>query len=545
MASLALFDFELQSFNAAYDIVTVSIVKGNTINDSGFWLLIKDKQGEAVLCQTITPSMQPTLRQTDRVFAWVWLDEETSCPTYGWQAHFQDVASFDLFKQEFTQCMYDSLHGGNSFAKMKTDEQKYAQDAYVEDVDMMDVEEEEDDEEEDGEEDVASESCIRQDRGKDEKQDREDEDDDDAYGKAQLQEDRHAKNSSLIVGLQHDRSFVVRGNKIGVFKHSDQDGLKFSAAINNIRTLDDKTFSPRKLMLHQQDSSLLMTNGQDDKKIFRMDLETGQVVEEWKVDDCVPVEELIPDQKYAQRTQTQTIIGLNHNSIFKIDPRLAGNKRVDSQSKQYVTKNKFSCGATTGKGELVVGSSKGELRLFNKLNVRAKTLLPGLGDPIIGVDTTENGKWIVGTCKNYLLLIDTEIKGESGSLGFQKSMSEASKPVPKRLQLKPEHVAWMRFPVSFTPARFNTGEGTEEKTIITSTGPYVITWNFRRVKQGRLYDYQIKKYTDTVVADNFKYNEDRSIIVALPTNVEMISKSHLSTPTKLLKSRSDIVNSPY
>lgn len=98
--------------------------------------------------------------------------------------------------------------------------------------------------------------------------------------------------------------------------------------------------------------------------------------------------------------------------------------------------------------------------------------------------------------------------------------------------------------LSFTPARFNTGPG-EEKSIVTSSGPYVITWNLRRVKMGKLEDYQIKKYSDNVVADNFKYGADRSIIVALPGNVEMVSKNNLQTPTKMLKSRSNIVNSPY
>lgn len=81
----------------------------------------------------------------------------------------------------------------------------------------------------------------------------------------------------------------------------------------------------------------------------------------------------------------------------------------------------------------------------------------------------------------------------------------------------------MGVPISFTPARFNSGQGELEKSIITSTGPYVITWNFRKVKGGRLHEYSIKKYTEDVVADNFKYGADRSIIVALPSNVEMVS----------------------
>jgi len=33
------------------------------------------------------------------------------------------------------------------------------------------------------------------------------------------------KNSALAVGYKSDRSFVVRGDKIGVFKHTQDDGL--------------------------------------------------------------------------------------------------------------------------------------------------------------------------------------------------------------------------------------------------------------------------------------------------------------------------------
>lgn len=44
--------------------------------------------------------------------------------------------------------------------------------------------------------------------------------------------------------------------------------------------------------------------------------------------------------------------------------------------------------------------------------------------------------------------------------------------------------------------------------------------NFRRVKQGRMDDYKISSYNDTVVADNFKLGTNGSgIVVALPNDV--------------------------
>lgn len=134
---------------------------------------------------------------------------------------------------------------------------------------------------------------------------------------------------------------------------------------------------------------------------------------------------------------------------------MAGNKLVDSQFKQYTTKNDFSAAATTESGKIAVASNKGDIRLFDQIGKNAKTALPALGDPIIGVDVSADGRWLVATCKTYLLLIDTLI-GDGrykGSLGFDRSFPADSKPIPRRLQLRPEHVAYMRDPVSFTPAQ--------------------------------------------------------------------------------------------
>jgi hypothetical protein len=94
-------------------------------------------------------------------------------------------------------------------------------------------------------------------------------------------------------------------------------------------------------------------------------------------------------------------------------------------------------------------------QMYQTTHTHLQTALPALGDPIIGVDVSADGRWLVATCKTYLLLIDTLI-GDGrykGSLGFDRSFPADSKPMPKRLQLKPEHLAYMTDPVSFTPAR--------------------------------------------------------------------------------------------
>jgi hypothetical protein len=47
---------------------------------------------------------------------------------------------------------------------------------------------------------------------------------------------------------------------------------------------------------------------------------------------------------------------------------------------------------------------------------------------------------------------------------------------------------------------------------VTSTGQFVIAWDFAKVKKGFLDRYEIKKYEDHVVQDNFKFGDDKEIV---------------------------------
>lgn len=268
-------------------------------------------------------------------------------------------------------------------------------------------------------------------------------------------------------------------------------------------------------------------------------------------------------------TGEQTLLGLSHNALYRIDPRLSGNKMVDSDLKQYTTKNDFSAAATTEKGYIAVASNKGDIRMFDRLGINAKTALPAIGDPIIGVDVSADGRWILATTRTYLLLIDAlqkEGKNE-GKLGFEKAFPKDAKPQPRRLALTPSHVAQFQHetkaPISFTAARFNTGIDSTETTIVTATGPFVVTWSLKKVLAGRKDPYSIKRYAEEVKADNFRYGSDKNLIIALPNEVNMVAKRALKRPTResiatpsrigtprksgrgSYLSRNDIVNSPY
>lgn len=275
-------------------------------------------------------------------------------------------------------------------------------------------------------------------------------------------------------------------------------------------------------------------------------------------------------QKFAQMSGEQTFLGLSDNALYRVDPRLAGNKLVDDQLKQYATKNAFSAAATTEKGHIAVASEKGDIRLFDRLGINAKTLIPALGDPIIGMDVSADGRWVLATTRTYLLLIDALQKGgkNDGKLGFEKSFAKDDKPQPRRLALTPAHVAQFQHetkaPISFTTARFNTGLEEKETTIISATGPFIVTWSLKKVIANRKDPYNIKRYAEEVKADNFKFGSDKNLIVALPNEVDMVAKRALQRPTResiampsrvgaarrsgvrgSYLGRNDIVNSPY
>ncbi|KAJ3207961.1 hypothetical protein HK099_000162 [Clydaea vesicula] len=490
--------------------------KASIIDNSSFnFSLLLTKNGSPHLLQDITPAMNPIFRTDEIALIWNWIDPVTNSANYSWLIQFESKKDLDEFRLIFAKCLYESLNKG-SFDKMNKEDRNCLVDSYLEDEEMDSVESDESDSEAEQSSNQSN-FQFNIDYDSDEEQD---------YARNQLKEDASAKNSQLIVGYKEDRCFVVRGDKIGVFKNTE-DNLEFSTTITNVRTMQNQNFSPKNLMLHRKDSQLLMKRPGDDYTIHKMDLEYGKIVEEYKAND-MPILDFTPTKKYSQTSLEDTFIGFNNKSIFRLDPRVSGeHKVVTEENKNYITNYNFTAAATTGNGELVVGSETGELRFYNKLGNNAVNRLIGLGEPILGVDSTENGKYLIATCKDFLIFVATEVQDKKNC--FTSTLKLENRPKQVRLQLKPEDVQNMKHqgPISFTKARFNQGVGLEEKSIVTSTGPYVVTWNFRRVKQGKLYDYRIKCYTEEVVADNFKFNQDQNIIVALPQNVEMVGKGKL------------------
>ncbi|KAI0304103.1 VID27 cytoplasmic protein-domain-containing protein [Russula brevipes] len=491
-----------------------------------FFLTATRQEGQ-VLAHRISSDMMQ--RWSPATWSLTWNNVNEKGSQSSWCLRFESQESFEDFRAEFTQRSWESLN---------QHERAYVFNADVEDVEMS-VETDEDEEE-----------AVLDELGD------EDEDEEDEEESSSLPADlKGGRNSQLTVGYKGDRSYVVRGDRIGVFRHKP-DEVEYVASIANITDTKGKKFDPKNVMLHQQDAKMIVMNPGAPNSLFHLDIERAKIVEEWKVHDDVTVDHIAPNNKFSQTTHEQTLVGASHNALFRIDPRVSGNKLVDSQYKQYASKNKFSGVTTTASGKLAVASEKGDVRLYDTVGKIAKTALTPLGDPIIGIDVSADGRWIVATTRTYLLLVDVLIgQGKySGSLGFDRSFPADAKPIPKRLQLRPEHVAYMNHNIaSLLPGSFNVGEGQEENAIVTSTGQYVIAWDFAKVKKGQMDKYEIKKYEDLVVQDNFRFGDDKEIIVALQNNVLSVNKKNLRKPTRTslaperrnTRSHSGIVNAPY
>ncbi|KAJ2314999.1 Vacuolar import and degradation protein 27 [Coemansia sp. RSA 2611] len=578
LGELYLFDARTGEFVQVAKEAALTVVKTDTYT---YHMNVASNE-RSFASQQIEPNMNAVFNHDHGSLIWNYFDQGRA---YSFSLVAADEKHYEALHQGMTRAAYETLNQ-ESWNKANVSSQDYILDAYEEDVDMLpEPEGWESDEEQaagsdsEAESDSEGEDEIDQifrkepvpsgiktgreeaDSSESESEESESESESDAESASESEagsdaapSDGSAKNSKLAVGYKHGRSFVVRGSRIGVFRHTDSDDdIVFDTTINRVDDTRGREFTPSTMMLHEQDSALVLQDAQRPNELYRMDLEYGKVVEEWKVHEDVPTVAVAPNTKYSQMTGDKTLVGLSHNMLYRIDPRLGGdNLIVQSEQQAYTTKSHFTTAAATDSGAVAVGSAKGEIRLFDRLGVRAKTVLPALGEPILGIDVTSDGRYVVATCKTYLLLIDTKLPGDAaGRTGFQKAFPQAQKPAPKRLQLKPEHVVYMGAPIAFTPAKFNQapdGQGAE-KTIVTSTGPFVITWNLRRVLgTGRGDAYHIKQYQDVVVADNFRFGQDRSIVVTLPNDVQSVKRSQLAKPTReslMIRPSGGIVNAPY
>ena len=283
-AELHLFDFQSGTF-ILQDAEVEAVV--SEVGNWDYWLQISGAKGDW-LGQRVVPELNPVFNFEYQSFIFNHYPEDGAA--YSWLLRFKDSSQLEKFQEGLMQALWEHLNQ-TKWLKAKETERDYVLESFK-DLTMDDIREEEakaedeDAEEIEQEEDEEDEQPVQRDEDYDE-----DEDEDEAVTRDQ---DGNI-NSQLAVGSKHDRSFVVRGSKIGVFKHTPGNQLEFSTNISKVQTPKGKLFSPKKVMLHEGDRNMVLQKADDPNSLYRMDLEYGKVVDEWKIHDDIPIDVFAPE----------------------------------------------------------------------------------------------------------------------------------------------------------------------------------------------------------------------------------------------------------
>lgn len=549
---LRIYDADAEEFKLLTDSATVKIVLVAPLTYS----LVVDKPNFAFLAH-LSQEMNPVFNYEH--FAFIFnhyvLNEKQEGSAYSLMFKFQSFDDLEKFQKVFFSTLYETVTKA-PLQSVTLDEMDFVTDAFG----QLEVSSEGDDDYQTADSDVDDPADDEEKIQKIQNEfvqtkesrasrlfvpsDSEDEEDEEDKQERKFRSTTGYKNSGLSVGLANDRTYVTRGDSLGVY--GDKDGsLSYVTSISNFKDSQGKQFVPKKTMLHDRDNVLLLTSRDEtDTNIYKMDLSRGQIVDTWDADGKEKLKSFAPVSKFAPLSGEQMLTGISANSLFYIDPRLSGKKIVNDKTfKGYkTTRNNFENVTVTGQGYVAVGLQDGTVRLYNKLGGNAKAALPALGQNFVGIDVTKDGRWFLGTCKTYLLLVDLKVgKGQKneGSLGFEKYFDADKKPVPKRLTLRPEHLAMIsretnKPTIEFTHAMFNTLLEGSETSIVTSTGPFVITWSLTNIKKNpkRVPSYTIHRYDQVVVADSFKFSSNNEIITALQDDVAMMNKQGFRAANK-------------
>ncbi|SCV05306.1 LANO_0H04566g1_1 [Lachancea nothofagi CBS 11611] len=535
-ASLYIYDPSVQKFILQDEMCEVCILNYGKFD---YWLAVDSKCVN--LAVDVTPLVNPFLDNVSKSFIFNYTLEKI---TLSYMLEFKTDKAFATFQQDWARTLWEGLNQ-RKWSDISNKEQNCIIDSDKDVVKELSLFLQDDDDDDDSRSDHSDSS---EDEGDDagEDGDANDSFDEDAVEENYKNSTALAGNKSLTVSFKNDRSYVVRGNKIGVFKTDDENNeLNFVTAINEISNMKGQVFEPENPMLYTEDQAMIIQNKNDPSRIYKLNLERGKVVEEYSAGDK-DVLRYSNSKKFDQLTNEQTFLGISKKSIFRLDPRISGaNKLVSEENKDYATNYGFSSLGTSQDGYVAIGSERGEIRLFDKLGIRAKTLIPALGEPVKHICISADGKWLLATCDSSLLLVDLTIKEgkNAGNVGFVKSFSKDEMPKIHVLKVHPKTAAYMKTstnqPIKFSKAFFNTGLNQKEQTIVTSTGPFAITWSLKKVLRGDKMSYLIKKYNSLIMEDNFRYGSDRNVILALKDNVKMAKKNKFKNPSAEMKQQSN------
>lgn len=278
-----------------------------------------------------------------------------------------------------------------------------------------------------------------------------------------------------------------------------------------VKTFEGSDMNPRKMMLTDKDTKVLMLNkDQKDSNVYFMDLEKGKIISELSGQSGNGVIDISNYEKNSDMAGNPLFFGCNERNIFQMDPRV---KKSVVAERPYATNYMFNSIAGATDGTFVVGSRDGSLRMYSQCAGNAKNVLPSLlGEAILHIDVSKDGSFILATCRSHVMLIPTFQDGKSG---FSHMFRKSDKPHPIILKVNPRTLAKLGADhINYNYAIFDNK--TDKETLIAANaGPYLILWDLSKVLGGKHDTTTVKSLGDNIVHNEFRYNSDK-LIAALP-----------------------------
>ena len=299
-------------------------------------------------------------------------------------------------------------------------------------------------------------------------------------------------------------TFITSKNLLTIYSNSTQSITSQS----NLSFTSTGDFIPSHLL--PSSSKLLICNKIEPNSIFTFDFSRNKIVSGHRL----PCKHQIKELSFPGLEESSDFLALSQNSMYRVDPR-AVNFIVQDYS--YATDPEFTCFASNFNENLCAGCESGEIKLYSKVGQKAKTRFPGLGNPIKSIKVSEDSQWILATTSQALILLPTVAFGVNG---FLASITKKPRKA-RKLVLAPNDLK--RFAigkVEFSPARFGK-KGKEEDLILTTTGRFVVVWDFKLAKKGKVDRYKVVERGEEVMKGEF-IPGSQSAVVTFNGAVEIV-----------------------
>ena len=248
----------------------------------------------------------------------------------------------------------------------------------------------------------------------------------------EVESSKEKLNKFSINSLSNDRTFCITDdNQIVVYKaNEDNDTFEKLSSMPVVQEYEGNNVCFSHGILYKSENNMLLLDENNPYVLYQYDLPKEKIISEWKTEQT-SISDICSLKKNGQMTDEPLIYGVNSKSVFTLDERV-NNKNSVIDKKAYNIKNYANKIMSNNNGQFVTGSIKGDLRLYDKMGIKAKNLFSFYGDPIRYIDISSDNQYILLTCDKYLILINSGCNDDETN-SFLKTIKTIERKTPLRL----------------------------------------------------------------------------------------------------------------